>query len=70
MNRFIPSRSRQRPREHGIDIRMSLPLSVSPCICGKSESCLDASSEGAEVADALDFVIGKLDAEMVFETRE
>ena len=70
MNRFIPSWSWLRRHEHGIDIFMSLPLSVSPCICGKSESCLDARGEGAEVTDSLDLVIRQLDVEVVFEARE
>ncbi len=31
---------------------------------------MDASGEGAEVADARDFVIGELDAEVIFEARK
>jgi hypothetical protein len=31
---------------------------------------LDALGEGFEVADTLNFVVGKFDAEMIFETRE
>ena len=31
---------------------------------------MDAGGEGAEVAYALDFVVGELDAEVVFETAE
>ena len=34
------------------------------------ESSLNARSECAKVADALNFVIGQLDAEMIFEARE
>ena len=43
---------------------------MSPCLCGKSEPCLDAGGESVKVADALDFVIGKFDAEVIFEARE
>src|SRR5713226_5908183 len=35
-----------------------------------SQAGLDAGGEGAEVAYALDFVVGELDAEMIFETAE
>src|SRR5256885_17123285 len=31
---------------------------------------LDAGGEGAKVADALDFVVGKLDAKVVFEAAQ
>ena len=31
---------------------------------------MDAGGEGAEVAYALDFVVGKLDAEVIFEAAE
>jgi hypothetical protein len=35
-----------------------------------SEACLDAGGERLKVADALDFVVGKFHAEMIFEARE
>ena len=34
------------------------------------EAGLDAGGEGAEVAYALDFVVGELDAEMIFQAAE
>ena len=42
-------------------------LSVSPC---QLEPCLDSGGESVEVADALDFVIGQLDVEMVFDATQ
>jgi hypothetical protein len=45
-------------------------LVFSLCLCGQSEACLDPAGEGAEVADALDLVVRKLHAEVVFETCE
>jgi hypothetical protein len=35
-----------------------------------SQAGLDTGGEGAEVADALDFVVGELDAEVIFEAAE
>ena len=58
MNRFIP------PRSRGFFSSGFLYL------CGESKPCLDAGSEGAEVADARDFVIRELDAEVIFEARK
>ena len=48
---------------------LNLPLGIiaSP---GNSKSCLDASGERVEVADALDFVIREFDPKMIFEARE
>ena len=36
----------------------------------KSKPCLDARGESMKIADALDLVIGKLDAKMIFESCE
>lgn len=47
-----------------------LCVSVSLCFCGNSEASLDATGEGAEVADPLDFVVGKFHTEVIFEVRE
>ena len=49
---------------------MAVVFSVLLRLYGNSEPCLDARGEGAEIADALNFVIGQLDAEVVFEARE
>jgi hypothetical protein len=43
---------------------------VSLCLCGKSKSCLDAGGECVEVAYALDLVIRKFHAKMIFEARK
>src|ERR1019366_4392402 len=67
MNRFIPSRSWQHHEKRALAFE---PRCFPLCLCGKSKSCLNARSEGAEVADALDFVIGKFDAEVIFEACE
>ena len=58
MNRFIPSRSR------------GFFSSVSLCLRGQSKPCLDAGGERAEVANSRDFVVRKLDVEVIFKARE
>ena len=37
---------------------------------GQSKPGLNARSQGAEVADAGDFVVGKFDAKVIFQARE
>jgi len=44
--------------------------STALCFRGQLKSCLDAGREGAEVADSSDFVIGELDAKVVFKASE
>jgi hypothetical protein len=46
------------------------PLFILAVSLWQLEPCLDSSGESVEVADALDFVIGELDAEMIFDSRE
>src|SRR5713226_4659325 len=45
-------------------------LLASLCLGGQSQAGLDAASQGAEVADALQLVVRQLDAEVVFEARQ
>ena len=44
--------------------------STALCLRGQLKSCLDAGGEGAEVAYSSDFVIGELDAKVVFKPSE
>jgi hypothetical protein len=44
--------------------------SAARCLGGQLEPCLNAGGESAEVADSSDFVIGELDAKVVFKATQ